>query len=232
MQYIKKIFLFIFIILNHNICTASYDLNQIRQQVDQRSWQAARVFKKETFFTQREKAILFAACNVQYTPKLVHSSANQPHQEKYYHTIQCDEFVDKIKQNFIAPVVIKLVNQHVGYGVFAKTDIPKGSFVGEFTGEFKKAEECATSVYFVNCFIPNTKANYVIDASYFGNEMRFINDGQEHSNCCGANVLGDDCMTHMIIVAAKNIQYGQQLTMPYHNDYWHVHGADAYQSLR
>lgn len=217
--------------LNHTISKASYDVNQIRQNVDEQSWRAIRVLKKHTFYTQREKAILFAACNVQYTPKLINSSTSKPYQEKYSHAIQCDEFVDKIKQNFIAPVAIKLVNQHVGYGVFAKTDIPKGSFIGEFTGEFKRAEECATSVYFVNCCIPYTRNDYVIDASFVGNEMRFINDGKDNSNCCGWDILGDDLMTHIIILADKNIQSGQQLTMPYHNDYWHIHNADAYQNL-
>ena len=224
MQYLKKIFIFIFISLNYNIYTASHNN-------DNNSWQALSNLRQFKFYTLREKAILFTACQVTYSSKLLYSNAQQSHQASYYNINQFHEFADKIEQGFVAPVAIKLVNPSVGYGVFAKIDIPQGAFIGEFTGEFKRLEESLTSVYYVTSFLVDTLDNYVVDASCFGNEMRFINDGKEHSNCCGWNVLGSDLMNHVVIVAEKHISSGQQLTMPYHNDYWLAHEQHTFQNL-
>jgi hypothetical protein len=52
--------------------------------------------------------------------------------------------IQKIKSGWIAPVQVVHLNDMIGYGVFAKADIPRGSFLFEYKGELidkKEADE-------------------------------------------------------------------------------------------
>ena len=142
--------------------------------------------------------------------------------------VNYQEFVDKVEQNYIAPVAIKLVNPQVGYGVFAKVDIKKGDFIGEFTGEFKPKKERSTDIYYIDV---SNSDEYVVDASFIGNEMRFLNDGGTQANCSAVEFIGKDKKIHNVLMAKEKIARGDQLTCKYHSAYWQTSRPYPFQVL-
>lgn len=195
--------------------------------LDNNSWQAMNFLKKTEFYTQREKALLFNACHVTYSRRLLYNHDNNtPCQSSYFSPLNA-QIADKIQLNCMADLSIKLINNHVGYGVFAKHHISQGEYIGEFAGELKRSEDRLTNVYYVDY-----SKGYVVDASLYGNETRFINDGQKDSNCQAWMILGHDGMAHIAMIAQRDIQAKEQLTMNYSNDYWDSYNSHSYEDMR
>ena len=77
-----------------------------------------------------------------------------------------------------ANVDIKSTNQNLGYGLFAKQNIAKNSFVGEFAGVLKKRSSASLKVNHYCLKYPiegGVFQKYTIDASKKGNCFRFLN---------------------------------------------------------
>lgn len=195
--------------------------------LDNNSWQALRFLKKTEFHTEREKALFFNACQVTYTRSLLYSYDNRtPYQSPYCSTLN-STIADKIQRNEMADLSIKLINNHVGYGVFAKHAIAQGQYIGEFAGQLKKIEDRSTNIYYAY-----HSKGCVVDAGLYGNEIRFINDGEQHSNCEAWAILGHDGMSHIAMIAQRNIEAQEQLTMTYSANFWNSCSLDAYQDMR
>lgn len=116
-------------------------------------------------------------------------------------------------------LIIKWIDERVGYGVFAHQDIRVGTFIGEYTGVVRKRSTDEENFYcFEYAIGDNWKSPFVIDAQGKGNYTRFIN----HSNTPNAepvSVYLNGAM-HVILIAQKPIRKGEQLCYHYGADYW------------
>lgn len=134
----------------------------------------------------------------------------------------------QIHQHYIPPVELKLISSKLGYGLFALENIPRNSFIGEYTGEVKVAQD--TTVYHKNddgyltdyaWDYPDEIPNHPlleIDGRVYGNILRYLN----HS--FSPNVQSDHTMFEnewrLIFWACEEIKKGQQLLTNYGEEYW------------
>jgi len=133
-----------------------------------------------------------------------------------------------IKDSYMASIYIRRVDDKVGYGVFARSDLAKDAFIGEYTGVIQIAEEKAGheldeggfesdySWYYLEEI--EEAPNLEINGRFEGNELRFVNHGDE-PNVDVEHVLIDG---HWILFfkAARNIQAEEQLLISYGKAYW------------
>lgn len=104
-----------------------------------------------------------------------------------------------------------------GLGAFARTDIPKGTRIIEYTGEKvsnaeaeRRYDDEAMEEHHTFLFILSTRT--CIDAAREGNEARFIN----HS--CGPNCEARIRRGHIYIEALRRIPAGAELSYDYEYD--------------
>jgi hypothetical protein len=117
------------------------------------------------------------------------------------------------------------------YGVIARERIENGEPIGFYTGVLQmdtETDEGAVSPY---CFtVPasdmdkNWQKDLKIDARERGNELRFINDprGLPGEANCRSLVVRWKGLPHILFVASKPINPGQELLLNYGEDYWHL----------
>lgn len=131
------------------------------------------------------------------------------------------KFYDELSSGLIQNATIRWIDSEMGYGLFARKDLPEGTFIGEFTGIVRQ-------LYRSNpdqneyCFHYPTKFwswNYtIIDALHEGNETRFIN----HSDTPNLNpiCLCEKKLLHIVFVTNSFVKAGTQLTYNYGKDFW------------
>ena len=137
------------------------------------------------------------------------------------------QFVDKIEAAYISDVSIRRVSDEVGYGLFAEEVIESGSYVGEYTGIVRKNDVRRYLEPLNNyCYeypVPDSLGrSFVIDATQ-GNLTRFIN----HSftpNLRPVHVYHGG-FYHLIFLAIKRIELGNQLFYDYGKNYWYLRGV-------
>lgn len=130
-------------------------------------------------------------------------------------------FQDKIFSGYTEDVVIRWIDEKIGYGLFANRDISEGSFVGEYSGVVrrlyrKKPETNDYSFHYPSRFW--SWKYYVIDAQQQGNYMRYINHRDDPNLV--PKCLVDRGILHHVFFASKKIHKGDQLTFDYGKDYW------------
>lgn len=127
----------------------------------------------------------------------------------------------QIKTGFLPLISIRFIDNTFGFGVFAEKDIPKGSFIGEYTGlvrkrrRFRDKKNYYCFEYTIGDWLRNP---YIIDANLCGNHTRFINHSDE-ANLETISVYADGVM-HIVFVALKAIKKGQQLCYHYGDYFW------------
>lgn len=127
----------------------------------------------------------------------------------------------ELDQAAIAETTIQWVNDELGYGLFAASDLPANSYIGEFTGNVRALYRTHPDAN-AYCFHYPTRLwswQYtVIDAQKKGNETRFINHSDQPNLeplcVCDRNLL------HIIFVCKTDIKSGSQLTYNYGADFW------------
>lgn len=108
-----------------------------------------------------------------------------------------------------------------GYGLFATRDLPKGYYVGEYTGvvrpfsRWKDRKNCYCFEYKTN---PHNKTSYTIDAQDKGNLIRFINHSA-HPNITPQLAYCNEIM-HLIFITNQSIAKGAEFTYDYGPTYW------------
>ena len=132
-----------------------------------------------------------------------------------------DKNSEKIKRGYVSDVIIKWVDEKMGYGLFANEPIKKGEFIGEYAG-------LLIIRYLVNggggdyCMrYPNLSLglmHYTLDAEKLGNEMRFAN--HNYTPNMQPTVALENGLSHSALVALRDIEPGEQLTYDYGEDYW------------
>lgn len=121
----------------------------------------------------------------------------------------------------IANTYVKWINPEVGYGLFAKENLPERKFVAEYTGIMRCVDKHDPQLN-PYCFLYPKKwmssKYYVIDALEDGNISRFIN----HSDRPNLQPLWlvDRKLLHLVFVANRPIVKGTELTFDYGNDFW------------
>jgi hypothetical protein len=132
-----------------------------------------------------------------------------------------EKFQPYLESGRIADVSIRWIDDALGYGLFANSDLPVGTFVGEFTGELRQLSHWRPQ-YNAYCFHYPTSCfswNYmVIDAAVRGNETRFINHSdtpnlQPHWLC-------NQSLLHLVFFTNQPVLAGMQLTYNYGQDFW------------
>lgn len=98
-----------------------------------------------------------------------------------------------------------------GLGLFAKTDIPKGACVIEYTGKRLTDEEYQASN---SKYLFEVGGKGALDGSPRWNTARYIN----HS--CKPNCYPDTRAGRAFIFAKRNIKAGEELNYNYGNDYF------------
>jgi hypothetical protein len=127
----------------------------------------------------------------------------------------------KMAEGRVANVAIKWIDDEIGYGVFAREDIPSQAFIGEYTGVIKQVSRFRPNLNAYCMHYPTKFFSYnyfVIDAQEAGNEMRFLNHS-DRPNLKPMCVI-DDGLQHIVLFASKPIASGEQLTFNYGRDYW------------
>ncbi|MGB7978809.1 MAG: SET domain-containing protein-lysine N-methyltransferase [Chlamydiales bacterium] len=127
----------------------------------------------------------------------------------------------KILSGFCPKVSIRFINERVGQGVFAEEVLKARSYVGEYTGVVREN----VRIYFVPlnnyCYeypVPDEMGrSFVIDATE-GNFTRYIN----HSYRPNLKPLYAflDGFYHLIFIALRQIEIGEQLCYDYGRNYW------------
>jgi uncharacterized protein len=130
-------------------------------------------------------------------------------------------YAEEIRKGRVPDLVIEWINAEIGYGVFAGSAIPKGTYIGEYTGIVRKRRFFSDKKNGY-CFEYNIgdglKSPFVIDAQPKGNHTRFINHG-DSPNLEPACVICDGLM-HIVLFAIEPISKGTQLSYDYGEDYW------------
>lgn len=125
-------------------------------------------------------------------------------------------------------IYIKWVNSNVGYGIFANEDIPKDTFIGEYTGEI----QLVTQTYFTNNdylwqytpslapHVPIIKDCFAtsINAKYKGNHTRFINHSDQ--NNLDSYYIFSEGLLRVCFLSIKDIPKDTQMTYDYGSTYW------------
>ena len=126
----------------------------------------------------------------------------------------------EIDSGFVNDVYIKWIDEHIGFGLYANKDFHKNALIGEYSGLVRRYfplwSNCNPYCYRYATSKFSNKL-FTIDASYNGNEIRFINHSN-HPNCESV-VASHNGLFHTCIRTNKEISRGTQLCYDYGNDY-------------
>ncbi len=126
------------------------------------------------------------------------------------------EFDKELTQGIVRGVVIKWINEKIGYGAFAIKPLKRGAFIGEYTGVVHPYTLFCASLneycfrYPTFNFFFNT---FFIDGKKMGNETRFMNHSETPS--CEPWVAYHNDLIHIYIKASRDIEEGEELTFCY-----------------
>ncbi|HSX04045.1 MAG TPA: SET domain-containing protein [Rhabdochlamydiaceae bacterium] len=128
-------------------------------------------------------------------------------------------FSQEIQKGSHPDLIISWIGHTIGYGVIAGENLPKGAFVGEYTGVVRKRKRREENSYcFQYAIGDDWKTPFVIDAKEKGNYTRFINHTSK-SNLEPISVYCAGAM-HVILITLRQIAKGEQLCYDYGPDYW------------
>lgn len=132
------------------------------------------------------------------------------------------KYSNELKNGTTAKVVIRWIDDQVGYGLFTVEDLPSNSYVGEYTGIVRRMSRLKPD-YNRYCFHYPTRWwswHYtLIDASKAGNEMRFLNHS-DNPNLRPICAVDSNNLLHICFLTNRFIPKGTQLTFNYGPDYW------------
>ena len=127
----------------------------------------------------------------------------------------------EIRNQVVADVSIRWIDENIGYGLFAESSLEPGDFIGEYTGVVRSCNPFFGNVN-AYCFGYPTSAltfrKHVIDAYQKGNELRFANHSEDpNSESMGIYVDG---IMHVIVRAIKPISVLEEIRYKYSGFHW------------
>lgn len=114
---------------------------------------------------------------------------------------------------------IGFIDEEIGYGLFTKKILAKGSYIGEYAGLVSQPKLSSDSKYMAHYPTRFFSMNpYVIDAKFIANLTRFIN----HSGTPNLEpgFILDRGLVHIGFFANRLILAQEELTLDYGKDYW------------
>lgn len=137
--------------------------------------------------------------------------------EKIWMGIYFDKEISKAMHPLIE---IRMINDTIGYGVFATQKIPPCSFVGEYTGiiQQRTPKQLREKKYCLRYTIWEGKKNFCIDAETKGNFTRYINHSSKPN--LGLQSIYWRGIPRMIFISLMEIREGEQLTFDYGSLFW------------
>jgi len=133
-------------------------------------------------------------------------------------------FHEKIESDFLPKVSIRWLSPELEHGLFAEELILEGAYVGEYTGIIRE-NDLRRYIGKLNNYCYNypvkdsLERDYVIDAQN-GNFTRFINHSSQ-PNLEPHHVFYGG-FYHLIFLAKRAIEPGEQLTYNYGQNYWQL----------
>jgi hypothetical protein len=132
-----------------------------------------------------------------------------------------EKYKREIWEGGSARLVIRWVNDQVGYGLFADEYLPSGTYVGEYTGRVRRLyrfhhNENPYCLHYPTKFW--SLKYFVVDALKEGNELRFVN----HSTNPNLQPFSavDRQLIHQIFLTTRPVKKGDQLVFNYGEDFW------------
>lgn len=122
---------------------------------------------------------------------------------------------------FFPDVIVRWIDDSLGWGVFAAKAFKKMEFIAEYCGKVRRRKRADRHNAY--CFeyvgAPHVPTPYTIDAQDQGGIARFINhSAQPNLRSVLATVDG---ISHVILIVDRPISKGTQLLYDYGSDYWH-----------
>lgn len=139
----------------------------------------------------------------------------------YYDNLE-KKYGAQIAQGYVAPMSIRFINDKIGYGTFAETDIAQDAIVGEYTGllmEFKDVKDTKYTWDYLSGYDELGK-NFMlsVDAAKYGNEMRFVN--HDYQPNAVMKYIPQGGFWHVVYIASRPIKKGEQILTNYGERYW------------
>lgn len=151
-------------------------------------------------------------------------------------SILTQRYGSQIEQGLLAPVELRLINETVGWGLFAGVDLAAGDFIGEYTGDIQLSCDADPEEKWNGHYLSDFSWNYPdempdgreleITALKAGNELRFVNHSFSPNLVVDHTVVGGFFRT--FFKASQNISAGEQLLVDYGEAYW----ADGFRELQ
>lgn len=126
-------------------------------------------------------------------------------------------------------IEIKFINDVIGFGAFAKKDLPKGTILGEYVGMIKclspkEDEELSDKNGYLFEFTEIEELeDFVLDAKTYGNFIRFLNHARKRTKKENVEALMfcDKEAPHVLYVTKRAVKKGEELRLDYGEDtYW------------
>lgn len=141
-------------------------------------------------------------------------------------TARLDAFLRQLEKleddtRYCERIEIRYLGRKVGYGVFAKEDIPPYSALHHYAGVMKREGSLPNSNDSVFSFTEFTR--YVIDGKGQGNWTRFMNHGDvqdEKTNVVVWEHYTEDGPRIIFTSGAHGVKKGDQLLYSYGDQYW------------
>ncbi len=130
-------------------------------------------------------------------------------------------FEKEILEGKVGALYLRWIKPHIGYGLFAAEDLPKGYYVGEYAGvvrpfsQRKDAKNCYCFEYKIHL---GGASSYTIDAQDKGNLVRFINHNS--SSNLTPQLAFCNGLQHVVLLTNQPVAKGCELTYDYGPTYW------------
>jgi hypothetical protein len=141
--------------------------------------------------------------------------------EKLLRSIQKPDF-----SSILRKISIEWVSDDMGFGLFARSAIPSGTYIGEYTGKVRREKTTFSNSYsFFYASDPIEEGySYFVDALSEGSYTRFINHSDEPN--VSPYLVYYDGLLHQALISTRNIPIGEQIFYDYGPYFWKTQTKD------
>ena len=160
---------------------------------------------------------IFKSSNMIYAVKPAYPECMNNPEDIIFSTppVKSGYLANMIRKSYIAPM--KVFKQESGFVVKTAEDLFEGDFIGMYAGNVVKNLMHPLLPLYSRPSVMRHKSKseeaYMIDASWCGNEIRFIRKAHSGSNCKLVDVLGEDDRVHAVCIATKYISQFKELVV-------------------
>ena len=122
-------------------------------------------------------------------------------------------------------ISLRYVSDEIGHGVFAEADLSPGTYIGEYVGIVHSMS--TPNAYSLT--YPSADGGFQIDASEYGNIIRFLNHSAD-PNCEFLHIWLEN-IAHVVCISSRLVSSGEQLTVDYGPSYWKESNRNAVEML-